>query len=671
MAVKKAVDITNRIPQLSSFTPPTTAESYNNIVQNLVNELTTKGVVDYVDSYGDRLDNWFKTADVRSKKLLKTICPSCDGDIKKFNQLLAEVADEWYNLTGQGMLVEFLIGASKESRTDYKSASTRINNILSDTLSMVNADGPNVAKAYMDRFTAAFEQELNDDASGAYYVMGLLNFLKFFSKEQSNKKSTETIMSDIAGIKFNKQIQFRSTQRLKESKKFKIDKDKGEIYVKPEMFTPDQRALLNKEIGKIIAKNLAASGKTVSSRRIYILATASDDKSIDMELTDASVKIINKIESQGKNLLFNWSSTINYHTHSSFREKLGLKDEDPTPSYSWFLENNPYNYVSKVRKMINKICSEVKDGALMRRIIEEDVLPKDPLVFFVGRETKKMTGVLGEIATMYMVYRLNQGSKTPVKPSFTANLTDQYGKQMHVDVLLNEVFGIQAKNSAELHPTLINFRKASARTILADPLLHGTGQVIGELEALRYFNIPYNRDEDGTYFAVDSVNNIIKRKPYEKAAVTYRLGYDLLKKQIPVIDSYLQMASAVMMYLQVGEELTNNATDLFIIGTRMAFTTAQIIDLLRQEYTANQNTKGPLTSKYFHIQTSLSDDSEDNENYDNGNTIVDYFNYAGQHSRTKAARSNNTSFKSLSRYLERITLSSSFDFSGLIDKIKS
>lgn len=268
---------------------------------------------------------------------------------------------------------------------------------------------------------------------------------------------------------------FRSTERLKESKKFRFNKDTGEIYVRPEMFTPDQRALLNKEVGKVIAKNLAAEGKTIGSRRPYTLATTTNDKSIEMQLTDASVKLVQKIESQGKNLLFNWSSTINYYTHRSFREKLGLKDEDPTPSYSWFLENNPYNYVSRVKKMIDKICSEVKDGALMRKIIEDEVLPKDPLVFFIGRDTKKMTGVLGEIAAMYMVHRLNEGSDTPVKPSFTANLTDQYGKQMHVDVLLNEVFGIQAKNSAELHPTLINFREASARTILADPLLHGTG----------------------------------------------------------------------------------------------------------------------------------------------------------------------------------------------------
>lgn len=669
MAVKNTMDLLNKSPQLSAFAPPTTAEDYTNTVQNLVNELTTKGVVDYIDGYKTRLENWFKTADTRSKELLKKICPSSEGDIKKFNQLLAEVSDEWYNLTGQGMLVEFLIGSSKESKKDYETGTKKINKILTDTLAMVNSDKDTIAKAYMDQFTFAFEKELNEDTSGAYYVMGLLNFIKFLSKERKNKRTSEQIKSDISGIKFNTQIMFRSTERLKESKKFKFDKDSGEIYVRPEMFTPDQRALFNKEVGRTIAKNLAAEGKSVGSRRPYTLATTTDDKSIEIQLTDASVKLAQKIETQGKNMLFNWSSTIDYHTHASFKELLGLKESDPTPSYSWFLKNNPYNYIPRVRKMIDKICSEVKDGALMRRIIEDEVLPKDPLVFFIGRDTKKMTGVLGEIAAMYMVHRLNEGSDTPVKPSFTANLIDQYGKQMHVDVLLNEVFGIQAKNSAELHPTLINFRKASARTILADPLLHGTGQVIGELEALRYFNIPYNRDEDGTYVAVDSVNNIIKRKPYEKAAVTYRLGYDLLKKQIPVIDEYLQMAAAVMMYLQVGENLTNNATDLFIIGTKMAITTAQIIDLLRQEYEANKTTKSPFNSKYFHIQTSLT--NEEKDTYDNGNTIVDYFNYEGQHSRTKVARSVNKSFKSLSQYLERITLSSSFDFSGLIDKIKS
>ena len=120
------------------------------------------------------------------------------------------------------------------------------------------------------------------------------------------------------------------------------------------------------------------------------------------------------------------------------------------------------------------------------------------------------------------------------------------------------------------------------------------------------------------------------------------------------------MSAAAMMYLQVGENLGNNATDLFIMGTRTAVTTAQVIQTLINDFTKDPDFK---SNHHFRIQTSLADPKL--EGYDYGNTIVDYFN-EGQFYRTKKAGRANTKIKRLSQYLERITLTSSFDFSDLI-----
>lgn len=151
-------------------------------------------------------------------------------------------------------------------------------------------------------------------------------------------------------------------------------------------------------------------------------------------------------------------------------------------------------------KMKQLILSYVdRDQYLIMQILNY-LLDKDEFFFFIGKNTKAITGQLGEIQGLYYLAKF-LGDDLDAALDWQGGLFTN-GSKPHQDILLENLFGIQVKNSAKDIIDYISFKEGTLENITINLMeeLQKTGLDIDWINLIKNyygtlnFNVEYHRD---------------------------------------------------------------------------------------------------------------------------------------------------------------------------------
>lgn len=247
-------------------------------------------------------------------------------------------------------------------------------------------------------------------------------------------------------------------------------------------------------------------------------------------------------------------------------------------------------------KMVDFIVSHVSSHQeIVRNIVINKILARDPYAFFVGQNINDITGLLGKIQGLYYLHVLTGGkSTTNWVGGITAN-----GKKPHRDIVLNEFFGIQIKNTTKdlLQQSLNNgmtvgFQSATLSHFLSQ--LHTSSyfqEVFEEFYGTKMFNVPY-KIEDGRY--VSGSDGSDKAKIFQG----YKNNLDNLTGDV---EAALQGFAATFMYLDVETEVLRmyDGNSLFLLGGTMFVTASWMLTQVLGELRTKRHR--------FRVRASFSD----------------------------------------------------------------
>lgn len=329
------------------------------------------------------------------------------------------------------------------------------------------------------------------------------------------------------------------------------------------------------------------------------------------------------------------------------------EDKETKASLLDFNELEREGIFEGVKKTLkNKIMANMKDGGNKKEMnfaiekVFEGLKPKD--LFAGSNAANKLTGLVGEIQAIYLLRIIIPNSK---RITWSAT-SEKKGLQPHRDLILNLLqghnYGIQVKNSvlsaelqAEKAITFQGFELKQIENIINGRLSFELPKVFTEssfdkdlyiaaetILAMNSFNVEYQWKRSGEKgvrgMAVEEANAIFE--PTRKKIV----------ESAKEANKAMQMFSAAMMFMQLSNEtkLKDDSNALFLIGGRLAISSATILSNIIKEL-ENE-------IKSFQITPTLYSSDKKGENY----TIVDYLN---------ATKGNHKSGK-------KIILQSSYNF---------
>lgn len=283
-------------------------------------------------------------------------------------------------------------------------------------------------------------------------------------------------------------------------------------------------------------------------------------------------------------------------------------------------------------RMTNFIISKVpQDQNLIREIINY-ILSQEPHAFFVGGNTKDITGLLGEISGLYYLSKFLGGFSQKVISWRGGTHTGSAGTKPHQDLLLQDL-GIQVKNSVEDDVGTVSFAEASIKTMLDKAWLPDYVQnIFMNYYGTQAFNVPYYYNGE-TYIEGAPSN-----------ASSGFLGFEEWSKKLDgyqgAIDRLLSLSAAFFLYMDVYQGAKNmDANTLYFLGGTMFQTASNILKDILENIDKDKHN--------FNIRASYKQD---------GRNIVTALN--------EGTRSPNYS----QVVLDNIELKSSYNFSHLFKK---
>jgi len=145
------------------------------------------------------------------------------------------------------------------------------------------------------------------------------------------------------------------------------------------------------------------------------------------------------------------------------------------------------------KTLINRILSATTSyGSSYFKTALDKMLTQNPNMFFVGKATTEITGLLGELSTYAMLHEVF-GEKANML--WTAQMKGGKGnKKISIDLIL-EGFGIQVKNTTQdlsnLSSLNIDFVNRSASDVIQQLLGAEGSEALGAVFESSYFNISY------------------------------------------------------------------------------------------------------------------------------------------------------------------------------------
>ena len=215
------------------------------------------------------------------------------------------------------------------------------------------------------------------------------------------------------------------------------------------------------------------------------------------------------------------------------------------------------------RSMIHLVASSV-DSKYSDTIIHymQLMLAKDPLMFFVGGNEKKITGVLNEIGAVMSISELLPNLNKNLIVDWVAN--KQFNKRdLSIDLIIRDLCGIQVKGSSlpkEVPIINIDFAEGTAEHILgklqsAYPLFDFEDlETVFESEA---FNVPA-RLEGTRWKEVGLNDDYFNYGPWD----IFKEAYTLMQQVISSTHHFLTAFAPDFLYMAGGPEFSSQLANL-------------------------------------------------------------------------------------------------------------
>lgn len=236
----------------------------------------------------------------------------------------------------------------------------------------------------------------------------------------------------------------------------------------------------------------------------------------------------------------------------------------------------PDSEVDRINNAIKKeIIAVTDDKELVSDIIDHVLGPQgNKYAFFVGKNTKDITGILGEIQGLYYMSKLFGGDNITKMPKDLIWRGGTYSgtnsTKPHQDLLF-ETFGIQVKNSTKDLVGSINFANASIETMLnKTEMSQEAKNVFYNFYGTKEFNIPYHREGD---------KYVSGLRESDMNAKTFSSARNNLLGCEKDIEELLSLFAASFMYMDVAENFNlQDANTFYLIGGTAFYAASSILN---------------------------------------------------------------------------------------------
>jgi hypothetical protein len=220
------------------------------------------------------------------------------------------------------------------------------------------------------------------------------------------------------------------------------------------------------------------------------------------------------------------------------------------------------------------------------------VLQKQDTAFYVGKNEKEITGILGEIQAIYFLCKLTDSVPGETVQWKGGIIDKSKGKKPHQDIALKSL-GIQVKNTTkDLEKQIdmdINFWDLNIHEFLKRlELSESVKEMFLNYFGTYQFNVPYVKKENGSYQKADEAVGA--------GSEIFNPAREKLEDLQSDIDKLFSVFAASLMYMDIGEDVPKiDANILYILGGTAAITASQILDKIKNSF----QTKTPILINSF------------------------------------------------------------------------
>ena len=206
------------------------------------------------------------------------------------------------------------------------------------------------------------------------------------------------------------------------------------------------------------------------------------------------------------------------------------------------ITRDQFNIINK--KITNLICSQVKQSGLVKAYINQ-MLTKDPYIFFVGKNVNDITGILGEISAVIAISELMPNVDSSKIIRWVAN--EKVGtKKLSIDILLEGLGNVQVKNTSLNTGTIpeinIDFAQGNVETIMnrLGQWYDWDADIITSVLESESFNIPVKAAGHDGYQAtqIDTSFTGAAPKDWSKFVDAYNLMTSVISKTHTFLTGY-------------------------------------------------------------------------------------------------------------------------------------
>lgn len=276
------------------------------------------------------------------------------------------------------------------------------------------------------------------------------------------------------------------------------------------------------------------------------------------------------------------------------------------------------------------------------------MLNKDPYMFFVGKATTQITGLLGEVGTLFAIDQLLGGNSFDKYVHWVAEEKNN-GKQLSIDVIFELEgipIGVQSKNSI-LPPDLkeefpVSFASGPAETIFTKLFGFAPDGLIDVL-ASNTFNVPYRKE--GKHFVQVPRDFVFEENPLPQNFDEYVKQDERMERLSTDICLYLTQFAPNFLYMSSVTGYNSNFSNLlatldkslfnlkgnfmFMVGTRVEFANEILkriqdnLQAIQEIRLAGKESENKI-KKLFNLEVGFNKFKDDEENI--GLNIVEYYN---------------------------------------------
>lgn len=432
-----------------------------------------------------------------------------------------------------------LLGLQNE-KDPLKSLNKRLQEYQQET---INLSGTGLFKTFI------LPIEEKGDKDLALLERAAMELLEEYTKENIEKKEVDELLGKFIQRLVTKELlsssglgksRYSSIQGYGHYLGGNIDNFNISDYVKFFELTPEQRKAIEKKIEQKAKEDFKKNPDMMTAARVYIEQKESDTK------------------------ITTWFTYTNEKTASAVGK------------------NETNNTNLKIKDFIlNNSGVSIKNRPILEKAIDH-VLSKNKKAFFVGKNEKEITGILGEIQSLFYLYLLVSEEIAEIIWK-GGTYSGKNNTKPHQDIVLSNL-GIQVKNTTKNlfndNDFLVNFKNVKLDKFLDFLELQNTNvrQVFENYFGTYNFNVPYQKKED---------NYIETKKADESldAGQQFNTAREILDTSLQTdIDKLLSLFAASLMYLSVKETTEEDKNTLFFLGGVSAITVATILKEIRDNF---------------------------------------------------------------------------------------